>query len=527
MSGQSYGSISDVLFKLREKGVRIWTDNNQLRYQAASGSLSPQEIAELRSLRAQIIDFLERFPPSSVSEPPLGPRLNCDRVPLTYSQQLMWKTKRLDKRRSTRSVFTAIRLCGRLDIELLQACLAQLTSRHESLRTRIVTSGGVTCQKIDSMPKSRLEAVDLTAGAAGLRESAVARFVRQLITEPIDVGVDPLFVARLLRLEENEHVLVIAMDHLISDGASVGILLRDLWTLYAQSAAGQSPHLANLPVQFADYAVWQSKADQFWSGRHGPYWSQRLAAAERNRLFMDNDRVPTSRSRLARIPVNFGRALSIQLRELSRRERTTLAMSVLCAYVAMLLRWSNKSDLVIPFETMGRLRPEVQNTIGYFASRLFLRIELFQQDSFLDLLRRVTREYGSACEHDDLGRIAASMPRPEFLRNASMNWYPREFNVHPEALTACTDDFEMDGLKLMPFPVDAALIPEDEEDSEWCIEPDLLLSETEEGVSGAIVYRADCVTLDAVQRFERNLKFFAEVLEHEPGTRVTALACKP
>ncbi len=529
MSGQGYGDISDVLFKMRAKGVRIWTDNNQLRYQAASSALSSQDLAELRLLRSQIIEFLEHFsaPSQSVLEPPLEPRLSGDCVPMTFSQQLMWRMKGLDKHHSTRSVFTATRLRGRLRIELLQACFIYLISHHESLRTKIVTSGDVPRQVIDSIPGSDLQFADLTAGSAESPEPAAARFVQQLATEPIDVRVDPLFVARLLRLDQDDHVLVIAMDHLISDGASVGILLRDLWTLYGRATVGQSLRLPKLPVQFADYAVWQSKAGRFWTEAHGSYWSERLAGAERNRLFADHERIQTARPMLERFPVRFGRTLTMRLRELSRKERTTLAMSVLCVYAALLFRWSNKNDLVIPFQTTGRLCPEVQNTIGFFASDLLLRIELFEQDSFLDLLRRVTREYGLACEHHDLGRIAAGKPQPPFLRNACINWVPREFNVHPEALTASTDDFEIDGLNLTPFPVDTVLISEDHDDSEWCVEPILFLSETDEGVSGIVMYRADCVTLDAIHRFECNLRFFAEVFEHEPGTRVTSLACRP
>src|SRR4030088_3242456 len=152
-------SASELLFAMRLKGVRIWNDNGQLRYQATRGSLTPAEIEKLRSLRDEIIAFSRQAVPVA-TEPPLVPRLTSDPIPLTFSQQLRWRLFELQRCPSTRSVFTAIRLLGRLNVKCLRQSFAELVRRHEALRTRFVVADGLPRQEIADAWEHELEAVD-------------------------------------------------------------------------------------------------------------------------------------------------------------------------------------------------------------------------------------------------------------------------------------------------------------------------------------------------------------------------------
>lgn len=517
-------SAAEMIVAMRLKGVRIWSDNGQLRYQSSKGALTEDDIGRLRALKAEILAFIERTPP--MTEPKLRPRSFGEKVPLTFSQESWCNLFALPKRHSTRSVFTALRLAGHLNVDSLGKSLCELVHRHESLRTTIVMTGGAREQCIGDGQKYELEVIDLSGMPEAEREAQAIRLTLELVTEWVDVCVGPLFAAKLMRLGANEHVLAIAMDHLISDAASMGILLRELWTLYGQSQRGLPLRLPEVAVQFGDYAVWQRKSGLFWSDKHDTYWRGRLAAARHTRLFANDKMVEGASSKLASWPIGFGETLSVGLRELSRQERTTLVMTVLCAYAASVFALCGTTDLVVPFATVGRLHPQLEHVIGFLACPLFLRIELLEDDSFVDLLTRITKEYRTAYEHHDSGRIVAQVPRPEFMGNAVFNWYPREFQVHPTAFTALGGNRALADsgipISLQPFVVENPLAADAGNEVEWGSEATLLLSDCEVGITGSLVYRTDHASDDEVRRFERNLLFFAQRLLREPQSRVDA-----
>lgn len=302
--------------------------------------------------------------------------------------------------------------------------------------------------------------------------------------------------------------------------------------MYVQSMRGLPFSLPNMPVQFADYAAWQHKTRGSWIEKHGGYWKGRLIGAKRIRLFSNENVTQETRPKVTVLPIHFGEALTAEVHEFSRRKRTTPMMSVLTAYVAVVLRWSNETALVMPFITTGRARKELENTIGFFGSILFLRIDLFSDDSFVDLLTRVTEEYGVACEHDDSGRIAAQTPPSEFAGNPLFNWFSREFRLRPNEGYVPNAEVEglceADSIKLEPFAFSFGPFEDKDDDVDdigWDKELAAFLYETNEGIIGNIAYRADRVTLGTIERFERNFRFFVERLVREPGTCVAAMSC--
>ena len=468
-----------------------------------------------------IRDMASLFQKLNAVEVRIPQRQNARRAPLTYSQELWWNRLQLDTRVSMRAVAGAARLSGQLNIAALRGSFAELVRRHEALRTRIVTVDGVPGQLVDEQFECDLKLIDLRPLPENERSARTRDMIEHFIHEPVSVAAGPLFAARLIELGDQDHVLVIATEHMISDGVSIGILWRELFTLYERLGKKAAQQLLSPPsVQFGDYAQWQQQMSLTWAREHGDYWTQRLHGAKRVQL-SENDTTPAGRRpRWGRHPVWWGEVVSDRLRALSRRENTSLVMAALTAYVAFVLQWCRITDLVMVFVANGRLHPAVENTVGYFAAPLFLRIELLGGDSFLDLLKRVGEEYSRAYEHSDSGKVAAEVPSPEFAWNPRFNWLPRELN---RSLSGPIDDSDAQ-TRLAIEPYELEVLPR--EDIQWDGELELLIADGSDGVRGHFVYRADRLTAHSVECFARNLQLFVEKMVGEPLSRVSAVLCE-
>jgi len=515
--------VGELISRLRHKSISLWLEEDQLRYRTPKGSLTAQDITALRERKPEIIKYLQRAAVPVKREPRLERRPPDARVPLSFSQRWLWNVWDL-QRRTFRTVYVATSVTGPLDVEILQKCVDELVRSHEPLRTRIVTVDGIPLQAIDAATCSELDCVDLATIPPETRDTKAKQLIRGLIAERIDPAVGPLFVIKLLRLSDNEHILVAVLDHLIADGASVRIFLQALFTSYARSLEQLPLSVTESPVQFADFAWWQHETESHWTEKHGLFWEQRLAGARRLRL-SERLATPAVASRAVTCPVAFGRELSDGLRDLSKREHTTLALSVLTAYAASLLRWCNQTDLVLPFTIAGRLKTEVDHTIGYFSCPLFLRLRVREGDTLLDLMRHVTEEYGEAYKHCDAGRIAAAVPSPSFEPNPSFNWLPLEFGGSPADFLQPHDAARLrQSVRLQAFDIEDpyADIPLDHESDR---EPALIMVDSEEGVTGSLAYVDTAMPMDDVKRFSATLRHFAERLLGQPDALVTELAC--
>lgn len=502
-------SVADVLGRIRRKGVKVWLNGGELRYRAPKGVLSREELEQLKSLSAPIVAFLESSGGGDITEPKLESRPRLGDAPLTYSQLAHWRHNRLAERPSVRSIATAMRLHGRLDVDLLRKSLAQVIRRHEALRTQIVAIDASPMQVIAPSLDCDLPVEDLTSLSTSSREDKVRSLFGRVVLGPVCVGVDPLLAVRLACLRDDEHVLVIGMEHIIGDVVSVNILLRDLFALYHQASSGQVAELPSVGVQFADYALWQAEAHRAWMAAHGSYWRQRLQGCGRLRFPFEGI---TDAHRLGwgKVPVHFDASLKSGLREWCRQRRTTLVMGVLTAFVALVLRWCNVREAVFRYQTDGRFSPKVMNTIGYFASMLHLRVEILDGDTFSDLLDRVTLEYCRAYEHHDLSYLDAQVPLGESSRNCCFNWIASEpksdsdVEGRQDAITAVRERFA--NPQLRTYDRDK--------------EPVILLYDTDDEIVGGIHFPLARLAEHTMERFGRNLLVFLESLLRKPTGRI-------
>jgi hypothetical protein len=516
-------STIDILLSMYNKGLKIWADNGRILYRAPKGAITPADIQCLRARKAEILETLVATHIVSTSEPHLVPRLPSDSVPLTYTQQARWNAFLvLGMCRNTRTLSLSLRLSGDLNIAALKMSFDEIVRRHTSLRTRIVDICGTPMQIIDPSNKSDLEIIDLTKIARSNVETEARKYVEDVVNEQVDMSVGPLFRARLLKLGDYDNVLVVALDHIMADGVSIELLMRDIEIMYMQAAHGLPPSLPQVVVQFADFAVWQQKNHQSFVKKHDAYWTNHLRGTSRIRLPAVERPIAVAGSKWEKFPVRFDKEISAGLKELSRRNGTTLPMSILSAYVASISRWCNQRDLVVGFLTTGRHCPEVENTIGFFASTIYLRIELCESDSFLDLLRRVTAEYYAVIEHQDFGLSAVPTLGPDVAQNPSFNW-SSSARLTSDDTYISNDQLNDAGalVRTEPFPF-VATAPEMEWDGDLPIyggEPWLLLSEGTDGVEGVMRYRRTRFDSSSMKRLGGNFLSFARKILSDPTSR--------
>lgn len=353
---------------------------------------------------------------------PIRPRPRGCAIPLTALQVEFWNHFREGKNSlSRRFCASAVRLLGSLDVDLLQTSIGAVIQRHESLRTRIISVDGILRQHIDPAWAYRLEFIDLVELSSPDAEREVRCQGQEFIDQRVDLALGRLFEAKLWKLSDREHILILALDHIVSDATSYGILNREIWDLYNQGTRGQRFSLPPLPVQFADYAVWQQQTRVAWMRTHGAYWRDRLIGAPRTEFPGDPDQIEGGQPTTATVYIPFGNAFSAKLRELARRKGSPLSLVVMAIYIIVISRWCNQKDLVVAVVSHGRHNcPELAYTIGLIAGFLHLRIERANDDTFHDLLVRVRLELAAAFEHQGSDRVPLIVP--DCSTNVQFNW---------------------------------------------------------------------------------------------------------
>jgi hypothetical protein len=325
---------------------------------------------------AAVIDQLK----SAVADDRVAIVAAVDRAPLSLSQLHHWRLLKSGELPTSRQVAAATRIQGKFNAGAFRKSLAEVVRRHAALRTLIADSDDVPTQIVSAEVRIRLDVHDLTGLAPELRAAEQERVIADLIVSPTDHSADPLFGAALLKYADNERILILAMDHLISDAASMNVLMRELFTAYGQAVRGEPFSLPMVDAQFIDYAIWQRNAEESWLQNGGTAWHERLTAC---------------------------------------------------------------GEAVIVFQSNGRVDDKYSQGIGYFASPLFLRISLVGTD-FDSLLARVTQEYCTASEHIHFPYISARQQQSGFTRNTTFNWIPLAHRMQPvldasETLITCSE----------------------------------------------------------------------------------------
>ena len=351
---------------------------------------------------AERIDALRR-----AGHPVLPPVVPVDRtgaLPLSSAQERLWFLNRMEPDSPVFNVPAALRLTGALDAPALERALGEIVRRHEALRTTFAEVEGVPAQVIAPFAGFVLPVEDWSGMDADEREARLRRRTAEDAVAPFDLAAGPLFRTTLLRLDGEEHVLLLSTHHIVSDAWSMGVLFRELSALYGAYMRGAESPLAALPVQYADYAVWEREQLRGEAlDRQLAYWKDRLAGAPAVlALPADHPRPAVKTYRGAHVRFEVSRERLDQLRAVGRGEGATLYMVLLASFQVLLARYSGSDDIVVGSPVAGRTRREVEELIGFFINPLVLRTDLSGDPTFHEVLRRVRGVTLGAYEHQDV-----------------------------------------------------------------------------------------------------------------------------
>ena len=359
--------------------------------------LSPEHLALLvrRLRKKKALSSNGNHHQTSISRAPRDGAL-----PLSYAQQCLWVSDQMQHGSAAYNIVNALRLRGRLNLPAIEFALTEIIRRHEILRTTFALADGAPVQVIHEAQPCTLPVLDLST--EGEREA------RRLATEesqrPFDLSAGPLLRASVLRLSEQEHVLLCTMHHIISDGWSMGVLIRELTTLYEAYAKGEESPLTELSIQYADYAHWQR---EWLQGevleQQLSYWKQQLAGVPAVlELPTDYPRPAVQTFSGAHQSLTLPEQLTKDLKALTQREGVTLFMTLLAAFQTLLSRYSGQEDIVVSTGIANRNRAETEPLIGFFVNTLVLRTDLSGEPAFTELLRRVREVTLGAYAHQDV-----------------------------------------------------------------------------------------------------------------------------
>ena len=507
----------EVLRAIRGKGAQLWVQDGQLRYRAPRGALEPEDVEALRSFKAQIVALLERS-----GEAPEWPvrddASSIRRAPLTFAQLTHWRLYSLGERRAARQIASATRLRGHLNLEAMQKSVDALVARHDALRTRVVLIDGHPVQEVGCTARCVVDVRDLSALPEHRWPSQIGYQIEELILEPIDVAEAPLLGVRLLRLGDCEHVLIVAIEHIVSDGASLGVFMRELFSAYAQVLTSGAIALPPVQLQFPDHALAQERSLQSWLAKHWGFWSERIASMQRLRFPEEPRAAGPAHAGWGVLPFRIEADTVAQLQEWCRAQRTTLVMGVFTAYVALVLRWCDASDSIVQFQSDGRANPAMENAIGFFAVALYVRTTLRDDDTFVSLMQRLMREYCEAYEHTDSSYLKAQASRPGFSRNTTFNWIASGLPTESTVLDSTGHELACSPIRFV-HPLAKRLNVD--------CEPSMVLSWCGQGeIAGELWFPNGRFTDPGMQRFVDNFLMFIQAMLANTGQRVkdTSLA---
>ncbi|WP_406115517.1 amino acid adenylation domain-containing protein [Kitasatospora purpeofusca] len=434
------------------------------------------------------------------------------RFPASFPQQRMWFLDQLTPGDTAYNVCGATRIRGPLDLDLWRRAVSAIARRHEALRTTFRAVDGEPVQVVTEGAEPGFAVVPCEHLAGPDGEDGVQALAREEFARPFDLATGPLVRMRFLRLAADEHVLLLTIHHIAGDLWSTSVFLDELVTLYGAYAGGTEPALPELPIQYADYAVWQRKRlDGDGARADLEYWKRTLDGAPAAlELPTDRPRPPVQSTRGGSRPFALSAELMHQVREFSRTEGVTPFMTLLTAFQVLLHRYTREEDVVVGVPVANRGRPEVERLIGYFANMLALRTDLSGAPSFRELLGRVRPVCLGAFAHQELPfeRLVEELhPRRDLSRTPV-------FQVSFVFQNIAMPSFDVAGLHLEPVEVAGSTARFDLE---------LQVFDRPEGLSGRFEYNSDLFDAATVDQLSDHLRLLVEQLLAGPDLPVGAV----
>lgn len=502
----------DLINHLRDKGVLVWRQGEQLFYRAPSGVITDEDVARLKACKRPLLFALEVNQEAERDDTSGRSTLFPYRAPLSFSQTAHWNLYQLANRASSCVLSLIFRIDGPVDIQKIRASVKAVVRRHSALRTQFVIRSGNPVQQICSptyLKDDLCKLVDLKQNASSGAEVIMKMQRRSQCS--IDMVTEPLFRVELLRFREFDHALIVLMEHSISDGYSTVVFTQELMRGYENVHSVGSEVL---PLQFSEASNWQHRTLRLRQEEFGSYRKRHFAGCGRIKFPFQGGSLSAEASVWKIIHFRIPGPLKAELTDWSRRAGTTLVMSVFTAYAALVLRWCRVDDMVILYQTDGRSFYDAPDGIGYFAFPLYLRLKIRENDTLPNLLRQITAEYCQAYEHAEFSYSEAQVPRADFTRNTCFNWLPKGMDARPFTFGSREGTVEF-----VPVELKRDVLTNFERDTE----PLVGFLETDNEITADITFPASRLSTESMEKFIKCLLVFMGALIHEPDRRVKDL----
>lgn len=462
-------------------------------------------IAELAQQLDQATQDIHRTPIKQIQ-----PQNRTQPIPLSWFQQQLWVLDQLMPNHPVYNVPEAIRLRGALDVAALQQSLSAIAQRHEMLRTTFATLEGQPIQVIQPIADLPWSIVDISA--AQNPEAEAHKLMVAAAQRPFDLSHGSLMRVILFRLNPTDHILLLNLHHIICDEWSLQVLLAELTALYTTFTSQQSQLFAELPLQYADFAIWQRQQSQEELESQLKYWTQQLRGAPAiSQLPTDYPRSPRPSYRGARHWITLPPSLTAHLKALSRQEGVTLYMTLLAAFQVLLCRYTGQTDICIGSPISNRPGSDTEKLIGFFVNTLVLRTDLSGNPSFRELLQRVREVALEAYTHQDVPFEQVVQAVQPHQRDTSYNpLFQVMFNLQNVPVM----ELEMAGVTLSRLPID---------DQTAKFDLSLDLTETSNGMTGFLEYSTDLFTPETIARLVGHLQTLLTGIVSQPEQRLATL----
>ncbi|MBI2998695.1 MAG: amino acid adenylation domain-containing protein [Deltaproteobacteria bacterium] len=459
---------------------------------------------------AEHIDVARRAGQNLRAQPP-EPVARGQELPLSFAQERLWFLEQLEPNSPVHNIPTVFRLTGSLNAAALEQSLNEIVRRHEALRSSFAAREGQPIQVMAPVLSLTLPVVDLRELPEAEQRVETLRLTTEEVQRPFDLSRGPLLRLMLVRLTEDEYLLLLVIHHLVFDGWSTSILARELSSLYEAYSRGCHSPLPELPIQYADFAQWQRK----WLQKevleeHLAYWKKQLGSVPTLHVPTDRPRPRIQTVRSARHYFVLSKTLSAGLKSLSNRHGVTLFMTLLAAYQTLLHRFTGQNDIVIGSPVAGRNRSELEGLIGFFLNMLVLRADLSGNPTFRELLVRVREVCLEAYAHQDLPfeKLVEEL-RPK--RDLSYNPF---FQVTFAIQHGPRFQLQLPGLTAMDVDVDPGTARFDF---------NLIIKDEEGGLQGYIDYSTDLFDASTIERMTEHFQGLLEGIVANPNEPIERL----
>jgi len=502
-------NIETFLATLSRQDVKLWLDGDRLRCSGPEAVLTPELNAQLKNRKPEIITFLQQVN-NAAQAPTITPAQRTQEIPLSFAQQRLWFLHQMQPDSAVYNLPMAIQVEGFLEEAAFIQSLNELVQRHEILRTRFITKTGQPVQVIENAAPLDIEHLDFQNHSAP--QDAIKQAAIEAAQKPFDLSQDQLLRVTLIRVTKERTVVLFTVHHIIADGWSQEILIQELAKLYRSALIGQSASLPALPVQYADFSIWQQnwlQGDVLETQLE--YWRNQLDT-QQSVLQLPTDypraRVQTYQGKVEQFSLS--QELSEQLGDLGQQQSATLFMTLLAAFKVLLYRYTGQMDLVVGTPIANRHRAEVEGLIGLFVNTLVLRSHLSPHANFKTLLNQIKTTTWVAYDHQDLPfeKLVEDL-QPE--RDLS---YSPLFQVKFRLENPPQQQLTLPGLTFQRLPQAITTAK---------LDLSVDLYETAEGIVGGFEYNSDLFKPETIQRMVNHFQVLLASIVANPESPIAEL----